>query len=243
MDRVLRIQAIAFTAVSIAAGMAYAQSPADIARTYEVAARQEAPGFDGFSAQRGEQLFQSTHGREWSCASCHTQNPRQPGTHAKTGQRIAPLAPAANGDRFTSLDKSREMVPAQLQRRRGPALHCPGERRRAGVSDAGQTLGARDESGMQAMGVPDGRMGHGCDLRIGPRRECGCGRIEGIAGHQCGVEQRMRRLPSAVSAPVAPAGLLAGTDAGPRQAFRHRRQRRSEDSGDDRRLPRSECRP
>ena len=106
MDRVLRIQATAFAAVSIVTVMAYGQSPADIARTYEVTARQEAPGFDGFSARRGEQLFQSTHGREWSCASCHTRDPRQPGTHAKTGQRIAPLAPAANGDRFTSLDKA-----------------------------------------------------------------------------------------------------------------------------------------
>ena len=106
MDKVLGLSAIGFAGVFIAVGMAYGQSPADIARTYEVAARQEAPHFDGFSAQRGEQLFQSTHGREWSCASCHTQNPRQPGTHAKTGQRIAPLAPAANGERFTSLDKA-----------------------------------------------------------------------------------------------------------------------------------------
>jgi cytochrome c peroxidase len=106
MDKVLQLRAVVFTVVAMAAGVAHGQSPADIARTYEIAARQEAPGFDAFSPQRGEQLFHSTHGREWSCASCHTQNPRGAGTHAKTGQRIAPLAPVANGERFTSLDKT-----------------------------------------------------------------------------------------------------------------------------------------
>jgi hypothetical protein len=42
---------------------------------------------------------------EWSCASCHTQNPLSVGKHAKTGKDIAPLAPAANAERLTSPDK------------------------------------------------------------------------------------------------------------------------------------------
>ena len=54
-----------------------------------------------FSAQRGERFFKATHGSDWSCASCHTQNPLTPGKHAKTGKAIAPLAPAANPKRFT----------------------------------------------------------------------------------------------------------------------------------------------
>ena len=55
----------------------------------------------GFSVQRGERFFHSTHGNDWSCASCHTANPLAPGKHAKTGKPIEPLAPAANPKRFT----------------------------------------------------------------------------------------------------------------------------------------------
>lgn len=53
------------------------------------------------SPQRGEMFFKSTHGNDWSCASCHTENPLAPGKHVKTGKAIAPLAPAANPKRFT----------------------------------------------------------------------------------------------------------------------------------------------
>ena len=69
----------------------------------QAAAKARAAGrsFSGFSAQRGEALFKATHGSEWSCASCHTANPLAAGKHAKTGKPIAPLAPAANPERFT----------------------------------------------------------------------------------------------------------------------------------------------
>ena len=73
-------------------------------RLRKTAAR-AAPGFAGFSAQRGASFFTASHGAEWSCASCH-DNPAAPGRHAKTGKVIAPLAPAANGERFTALDKT-----------------------------------------------------------------------------------------------------------------------------------------
>jgi mono/diheme cytochrome c family protein len=59
----------------------------------------------GFSPQVGEQFFKSTHGNDWSCASCHTADPRSVGKHAKTGKEIAPLAPTANPQRFTSAEK------------------------------------------------------------------------------------------------------------------------------------------
>jgi mono/diheme cytochrome c family protein len=55
--------------------------------------------------ERGERFFNSVHGRDWSCASCHTGNPLQPGKHARTGKPIAPLAPAANPERFTDAAK------------------------------------------------------------------------------------------------------------------------------------------
>lgn len=85
-----------------AAGDAFAGSPSDIQRSLETEARQSAPGFTGFSAQRGEQFFNATHGGNWSCATCHNSDPRQPGRHAATGKAIAPLAPTANPDRFTN---------------------------------------------------------------------------------------------------------------------------------------------
>lgn len=91
--------------VVAAGGAAAAESPADIQRALEADARRAASGFAGFSAQRGEQFFTGRHGGEWSCATCHTADPRRPGRHAVTGQGIAPLAPAANPERFTATAK------------------------------------------------------------------------------------------------------------------------------------------
>ena len=84
---------------------AYAATPAEFQKTLETEARASAPGFSGFSAARGQQFFDSTHGNDWSCSSCHTSNPRQPGRHASTGKEIAPMAPAANPARFTNAAK------------------------------------------------------------------------------------------------------------------------------------------
>jgi mono/diheme cytochrome c family protein len=86
----------------VAGGPASAESPLAIQRALEAEARQATPSFGGFSVQRGQQFFNDRHGGDWSCATCHTADPRQPGRHAKTGKSIAPLAPAANPERFTS---------------------------------------------------------------------------------------------------------------------------------------------
>lgn len=86
------------------AAVARAGSPAEIQRGLETVARQRVPGFGAFSAQRGEQLFKTRNG-DWSCTSCHGSNPLQPGRHARTGKAIAPLAPAADPERFTSAAK------------------------------------------------------------------------------------------------------------------------------------------
>jgi hypothetical protein len=83
-------------------GDAFGASPLEIQRALEADARQSTPGFAGFSAQRGERFFNASHGGEWSCATCHTSDPRRPGRHAATGKAIEPLAPAANPARFTS---------------------------------------------------------------------------------------------------------------------------------------------
>jgi uncharacterized protein DUF1924 len=84
---------------------ATAATPAEIQKNLETAAHAATPGFSGFSAARGQQFFNSAHGYEWSCTSCHTPAPLTIGKHAKTGKEIAPLAPAANPQRFTDTAK------------------------------------------------------------------------------------------------------------------------------------------
>ena len=95
----------AFALGMLAAGMAGARTPQDLQRGYDAAARAEAPGFSGFSAQRGEAFFRSTHGGDWSCSTCHTRDPLASGKHTVTGRNISPLAPAASPARFTDAAK------------------------------------------------------------------------------------------------------------------------------------------
>lgn len=58
------------------------------------------------SPVRGQQLFTTRHGSEWSCASCHGAVPTQAGKHASTGKVIGALAPAFNAERFTDAAKT-----------------------------------------------------------------------------------------------------------------------------------------
>lgn len=99
------VQAVLAVLAATLALPARAETPADFLRSFEAAARQEQAGFAGFSAARGATFFKATHGREWSCASCHSHNPATTGRHAKTDKPIAPLAPAANAERFTRAAK------------------------------------------------------------------------------------------------------------------------------------------
>jgi hypothetical protein len=57
------------------------------------------------SPPRGERFFNATHGKEWSCASCHGTVPTQAGKHASTGKAIGALAPSANAQRFSDAAK------------------------------------------------------------------------------------------------------------------------------------------
>ena len=97
---------LATTGTVVLGALAFAPAPAgagprDLVAGYETAARQANPSFAGFSIARGTRFFQDAHGGEWSCATCHTGTPTVPGRHARTGKAIAPLAPAANGERFS----------------------------------------------------------------------------------------------------------------------------------------------
>lgn len=88
-----RLAAIIFA--GLAAATAHAATPAQLLSGYTAQAG-AAP-----SPARGQQFFTSTHGRDWSCASCHGQVPTGPGRHAGTGKPIAALAPAASAGRFS----------------------------------------------------------------------------------------------------------------------------------------------
>ncbi|MCC7217020.1 MAG: DUF1924 domain-containing protein [Burkholderiales bacterium] len=106
MSTLRSMAGVMLACLAVGIGSTAAQTPASLASGYAEAARRESPGFSAFSPLRGERFFQSTHGGDWSCASCHTANPAAQGKHAKTGKAIAPLAPAANPERFTSLATS-----------------------------------------------------------------------------------------------------------------------------------------
>lgn len=106
MPSIQRLLCAGVAAVVVGSGASMAaETAADMQRSFEAAARQSSPAFAGFSAQRGEQFFKATHGSDWSCASCHGEDPLRGGRHAKTGKPIAPLSPAANAERFTSTQK------------------------------------------------------------------------------------------------------------------------------------------
>ncbi len=94
---------LALAACAAASAATPAATPTSLATLYAEEARREAGAFTGLSAERGARFFQSTHGNDWSCATCHTARPTVAGKHAKTGKAIAPLAPAANPDRFNDL--------------------------------------------------------------------------------------------------------------------------------------------
>ncbi len=59
------------------------------------------------SAERGRQLYHGkfTGGRSDSCASCHTDDPRASGRHARTHKLIEPLSPSVNRERFSDPEK------------------------------------------------------------------------------------------------------------------------------------------
>jgi mono/diheme cytochrome c family protein len=105
----LRTYLLPVSALAIVAGLmmqpASAQTVDDTLAAIKIDARQADPSFKEFSATRGENFFKSKHGTDWSCSTCHTDNPAAIGKHATTSKAIQPLAPAANAERFTDRNK------------------------------------------------------------------------------------------------------------------------------------------
>lgn len=56
-----------------------------------------------FSADAGHKLYNTVGPNQLSCASCHTDSPKNVGKHAKTNKVIDPMAPSVNPKRFTDL--------------------------------------------------------------------------------------------------------------------------------------------
>lgn len=104
MFRIFYIGVVFMAVAGLAAQPAWAETPSEILASIQKEAA-GTPGFQGFSAERGMSFFKTRHTNEWSCASCHTDNPAMPGKHAKTGKVIDPLAPSAYAARFTSPKK------------------------------------------------------------------------------------------------------------------------------------------
>jgi cytochrome c peroxidase len=90
-----RKKAITFTFLNLMSSFSWAVDAQNLQQQYSNEAKQVA------SAARGEKLFTSKHGKDWSCATCHNAPPTTDGKHASTDKTIAPLAPAFNAKRFT----------------------------------------------------------------------------------------------------------------------------------------------
>lgn len=86
---------LAAAALALAGTAALAATPTELLAGFSAQAASPA------QAARGQAFFTTTHGREWSCASCHGATPTQVGKHAGTGKPIQPLAPAFNPERFS----------------------------------------------------------------------------------------------------------------------------------------------
>ncbi len=89
--------------LALSASLALADSPANLLDRYKAEAK--ATGVAAGDAARGQNFFNSTHGNEWKCASCHGALPIGKGEHAITHKAIEPLAPAFNAQRFSDLAK------------------------------------------------------------------------------------------------------------------------------------------
>ena len=100
MTRIASLSLTLAAFVALLSPAAHAITPAEQLAAYS--AQAGAPA----QAARGEQFFTSKHGKDWSCASCHTASPTVDGKHASTGKLISPMAPAFNPQRFTDTAKT-----------------------------------------------------------------------------------------------------------------------------------------
>ena len=91
-------------ATVLLAAPALADTPESLMRGYAGQARTASASYAGPSPAAGRRLFHQQP-RDWSCATCHTDQPTAKGRHAITGKAIGPLSPVANPGRFRDAAK------------------------------------------------------------------------------------------------------------------------------------------
>lgn len=92
---------LAILSAALLSANAQAADTSTAAQLQRWSAQAGAPG----NTAKGQTFFNTRHGGEWSCASCHGTPPTAEGKHANTGKLIAPLAPAFNPKAFTDTAK------------------------------------------------------------------------------------------------------------------------------------------
>ena len=108
---------VAFSGLAHAAGVTAKQAEVmkQLLATYEAAAKEDGKGkkaksnqFTPFTAEDGRKFYLMR--RTWqssdpTCSGCHTEDPTKEGKHIDTKKSIKPLAPSANPERFTDIEK------------------------------------------------------------------------------------------------------------------------------------------
>jgi cytochrome c peroxidase len=89
----------------LASGLACAGTPVELLAALEAEAQRQSGAQIQPSAARGLTFFNARRS-DWSCATCHTSDPRGEGSHIVTGKRIRPMAPATNPERLTDRAKA-----------------------------------------------------------------------------------------------------------------------------------------
>lgn len=90
------LAALAGLALGTVAVDSQAETPRQLLEGYSTTAAAPA------QPARGQTLFTTRQGSDWSCSSCHGAQPTSAGKHVVTGKTIAPLAPAFNAERFSN---------------------------------------------------------------------------------------------------------------------------------------------
>lgn len=106
MKRVIRIMA----APALMAALSLVAPQVSAGTIDERLAAYQAEGAADFSAERGKEMwfqsFTQVQGEQpRSCTSCHSNNARVSGKHAKTGKPIKPMALSINPERFADATK------------------------------------------------------------------------------------------------------------------------------------------
>ena len=80
------------------AELTFSATPQELLKGYEAQSGKA-------SSIRGELFFNSKHGKEWSCATCHESPPNHDTRHIVTGKAIQAMSPNVNPDRLVNQAK------------------------------------------------------------------------------------------------------------------------------------------